>query len=92
MTEARRPDAAERTKHLAYAEASLMLIEGLMQALLERKLLTLDELRSIVDNAIETKQAFVDARVHPEISTLATGILRRLGNSISATREARHTD
>lgn len=92
MTEAGRPDAAETTEHLAYAEASLMLIEGLMQVLLERKLLTLDELRSIMDNAIETKQAFVDTRVHPEISTVAAGVLRRLGNSISATREARHTD
>jgi hypothetical protein len=69
-----------------------MLIEGLMLVLLERKLLTLDEVRSVIDTAIETKQGFVDARLHPEISKVAAGVLRRLGNSVSATPEARHVD
>jgi hypothetical protein len=73
------------TLHLAYAEVSIMLMESLMHILLARRVVTLEELQSAVESAIETKEAFVQSNLHPHISTLAAGVLRRLGNSVQAT-------
>jgi hypothetical protein len=80
---------ADTTEHLAYAEASLMLVEGIMLVLLEKQILTLEDLQSVIENAVETKQAFVDADVHPRISNVAAGVLRRLANSVAASRVRR---
>jgi len=87
MPDKSRTDAA--TEHLAYAEASLMLVEGLMQVLLEKNLLTIQDLQSVIDSAVETKEAFVESGVHPEISNVAAGVLRRLANSVAATPAAK---
>ncbi len=54
MPDKSRTDAA--TEHLAYAEASLMLVEGLMQVLLEKNLLTIQDLQAVIDSAVETKE------------------------------------
>ncbi len=79
------PDrTTDETLHLAYAEVSIMLMESLVQILLERGLVTLQEIQSAVESAIETKEGFVQSNLHPHISTVAAGVLRRLGNSVQA--------
>ena len=75
----------EATEHFAYAEASLMLVEGIMLVLLEKRLLSLEDLHTVIDSAIETKQGFIETGLHPEISNVAAGVLRRLANSVAAT-------
>jgi len=70
--------------HLAYAEASVLLIEALMLALIDRNVLSIDDLTAAVDTAVETKKGFIAAGEHPEISAIAAGVLRRIGNSLAA--------
>ena len=71
-------------KHLAYGEAALMLIECLMLSLVEQRVLTTQELVEAVENAIATKHQMVADREHPEIASVAAGILSTLANSLAA--------
>src|ERR1700738_3967011 len=75
---------SEIAKHLAYGEAALMLIECLMLSLLEQRVLTANELVEAVENAIATKHQMVADREHPEIASVAAGILSTLANSLAA--------
>ena len=75
---------AEKILHLAYAEASVVLIESLMLVLLERGVLSKDELFEALETSIETKKGFVDDGVHAEIAKFAAGTLTRIANSLSA--------
>ncbi len=87
MTESRagEPFEVEETRlHLAYAEASVMLLECLMLVLVERKLVPLDSLVDAVETAIETKQSQVKDGAHPEIAAVAAGVLSKIGNSLAA--------
>jgi len=73
------------TLHLAYAEASVMLVECLMLVLLEKKVLPLESLTQAVEAAIEAKQGLVKDGAHPQIAAIAAGVLSRIGNSLAAT-------
>jgi hypothetical protein len=75
---------SEETKHLAYGEASLMLLECLMVTLVNRRVLTMDEIVAAVEAAIATKRQMVDDREHPQIAAIAAGVLSRLANSLAA--------
>ena len=77
-------EADELTKHLAYAEAALMLIEGLMLTLLEQRVLTKDQIVATVESVIATKREMLVDHKDPEITLLATGVLRTLANSLTA--------
>jgi hypothetical protein len=78
------PTEQEKLLHLAYAEASVVLIESLMLVLMERGVLSREELFDALEAAIETKKGFVDDGVHAEIANLAAGTLTRIANSIDA--------
>jgi hypothetical protein len=81
---AARPPPSETTKHLAYAEAALMLMEGLLQLLLTRRVLTTEEIVSTVEAIIATKRQMITDGEHPEISRIAAGVLSTLANSVAA--------
>jgi hypothetical protein len=81
--------ASETTKHLAYAEAALMLLEALLQFFVARGLLTAEEVVSTVESVIATKQQMIVDGEHPEISLVATGVLSTLANSVAAMEVAR---
>jgi hypothetical protein len=77
---------SEETKHLAYGEASLMLIECLMLTLVEHRILTTSQLLVAVETAIATKRQMVCDRKHPEIASVAAGLLSTLANSLAAAK------
>src|SRR6185437_16492108 len=70
--------------HLAYAEASVMLVECLMLVLIEKKLLPVADLVDAVETAIEAKQRLIKDRSHPQIATIAAGVLSKIANSLAA--------
>jgi hypothetical protein len=73
--------------HLAYAEASVMLIECLMLVLMEKKVLPLESLVEAVETAIEAKRGLVKDGAHPQIANIAAGVLSKIANSLAATGE-----
>jgi hypothetical protein len=83
---------ADEVLHLAYAEASVVLIESLMLVLVERGVLSKDELVDALETAIETKKNLIEDGIHPHIATLAAGTLTRIANSLAAAARGRGTD
>ena len=78
-------DANDLALHLAYAEASVLLIECLMRLLVEKQVITVAQLVEEVETAIDTKHIMVADNRHPQIARLASGVLARIANSLSAT-------
>lgn len=79
-----RNTAASSGGYLAYAQASMMLVESLMLTLIDHHILTKEQLVSSVEGAIATKRQMVADRESPEIAIIAAGILRTLANSLAA--------
>jgi hypothetical protein len=77
-------DAHDTQLHLAYAEASVMLLECVMLVLIERKVVPLDALVDAVETAVEAKNIQVKDLAHPQIAAVAAGVLRRIANSLAA--------
>lgn len=61
-----------------------MLMEGLLQLLISRRVLTTEEIVSTVEAVIATKQQMIIDGEHPEISLVAAGVLSILANSVAA--------
>ena len=61
-----------------------MLMEGLLQLLISRRVLTSEEIVSTVEAVIATKQQMIIDGEHPEISLVAAGVLSTLANSVAA--------
>ena len=76
------------TLHLAYAEASIMMIETLLLALISRQVVSTDEIIAAIEDVIETKRHLVEDDDHSKISTQAIGVLSQLANSLAASRIA----
>jgi hypothetical protein len=74
----------ENALHLAYAEASIMLMECLMLTLVERKVLSPADVSSALETAIQTKESFAREGTHRQVSLVAAGVLRRFHNSLAA--------
>jgi hypothetical protein len=72
------------TVHLAYAEASTMIIEALLQLLIERKVVPMDAVIETLETTIQAKRTLAEEGVHAEISAVAAGILSRIANSVAA--------
>jgi hypothetical protein len=90
-----RPDArtsgsplSETTKHLAYGEAAVMLIECLMLELIEQRVFSVQQMVAAVETAIATKRQMVREGAHPEIASAAAGILSTMANSLAASSAA----
>ena len=78
------PAGAETARHLAYAEAAVMLIESLMLVLIEQRVLTTQQMVAAVESAIATKRQMVQDGEHPNVSAIAAGVLSRMANSVAA--------
>jgi hypothetical protein len=78
------PRPSETTRHLAYGEAAVMLIECLMLVLIEQRVLTTQQMVAVVENAIATKRKMVQEGEHPDISAVAAGFLSTMANSLAA--------
>jgi hypothetical protein len=74
----------ELTLHLAYAEASVLLIESLMRVLVERHVVPISTLIEEVETAIDTKRAMVHENHHARIAGIAAGVLAQIANSLAA--------
>jgi hypothetical protein len=74
----------ETTLHLAYAEASIMLIESVMLTLIDRKVIPKEAMLEALEAALATKRAFAVDGPHQEIARVAAGILGRISNSLAA--------
>ena len=81
---ASRPLPDTTTMHLAYAEASVMVLECLMRLMIERKLLSMDEILHELEVAIGAKRTLMQEGSHPEIANVAAGVLSTLANSLAA--------
>src|SRR5690242_10516720 len=81
MTESDPPDLE---LHLAYAEASVMLVEALMLVLIEKKIVPLESLVESVEAAIEAKRGLMRDGAHPKIASIAAGVLSKIANSLAA--------
>jgi hypothetical protein len=75
---------SETTRHLAYAEASVMLIECLMLLLIEQRVLTSQQMIATVENVIATKRRMIQEGEHAKISAIAAGMLSTIANSLAA--------
>lgn len=71
--------------HLAFAEAAIFLVESLLLVLHERRVLTKEDVLDVVRTAVEAKKDLVEHDVHREISSVGSGVLKRIENSLSAT-------
>jgi hypothetical protein len=80
---------SETVRHLAYAEAAVMLLECLMLKLIERRIFTTAEMVGAVEDAIATKRQMIAEGEHPQISAVASGLLRTMANSLAASKAAR---
>jgi hypothetical protein len=78
------PSPGELAMHLAYAEACIVLTECLMLVLVEKQLVSRNELLDAVENAMETKKAMADAHWHQNIAPVAAGVLAQIANSLRA--------
>jgi hypothetical protein len=76
----------EETKCLAYGDAALTLIECLIVALIEHRILATREMVDAVEAAIATKRQMVADHEHPEIASVAAGVLSTLANSLAAAK------
>jgi hypothetical protein len=74
----------EETKHLAYAQASIMMLECLLLTLVEQRILGKEQLIAAIETVIATKRQMLAEHDNPEISTVAIGVLGTLANSVSA--------
>jgi hypothetical protein len=63
-----------------------MLIECLMRALMEQRVLSGGQMVEAVESAIATKRRMVADHDHPRISAVAVGVLSTLANSLAATK------
>ena len=80
--------AADKLKHLAYAEAAVMLLECLMLKLIETRLFTSAQIIGAVEDVIATKRQMMLDGEHPQISAVALGQLRIMANSLAASDRA----
>jgi hypothetical protein len=63
-----------------------MLIECLMLMLVEHRVLTTTEIVVAVETAIATRRQMVGDREHPQIASVAAGVLSTLANSVAAAK------
>ena len=76
--------ASDTTLHLAFAEASILLMESVLLVLLERRVLSKSDLSRAVSEALDSKRSFIESDIHPQIAKVASGVLKRLENSLAA--------
>jgi hypothetical protein len=69
---------------MAYAEASLMVIECLMLTLIEEGVIGKEQLIAAIETVIAAKRQMLAENNSPRISKVAIGVLGALANSLGA--------
>ena len=64
-----------------------MLVESLMIALVEHRVLGAQQVIEAVETVIDTKRQFVEEGSHPQLSAAAAGMATTLANSLAAMAE-----
>lgn len=72
----------------AAGQAALMLVESLMLALVERKVIPSSELIEAVETVIDTKRRLAEAGQEPETASRAAAMLTTIANSLAAAAQA----
>ena len=80
--ETERPN--ETARHLAEGEAALVLLESVLLTLVSKGVITSDEVINAVETVVDVKRQMAADGTSPELSTIAAGILVKVGNSIAA--------
>ena len=71
-------------QQIAYGQAALMLLESVMLALVEQRILTADALVDAIETTISAKRD-ASARTEPaEIAQASIGLLSNIANSLAA--------
>jgi hypothetical protein len=76
-------------EHLAYGEAAIMLLESVLIALVDKGVLSVDEVVTAVENTVETKRQMVAEGEHARISAVAAGALTLIANSMASRSQGR---
>jgi hypothetical protein len=74
----------DRSVPLAEGQAALFLLEALLFRLIERKLLTREDVVELIENALSAKQRLAEDGIDPELARIAAGLLSALTASFSA--------
>jgi hypothetical protein len=72
------------TKHLAEGEAALVLIESLIHLLIEKGLLSPEDIIRLMEDTVEAKREVAAGETEPRLSQVATGLLIKMANSFRA--------
>jgi hypothetical protein len=75
---------SETIQHLASGEAALLLLECVLHQLLDRKLLSTNEILDAIETAISTKRQMILDGEHAEVASVAIGTLQGIANSLVA--------
>lgn len=76
-------DGMDRS-HAAAGQAALMLVESLMLALVERRVIPADALIEAVETVIETKRRLAEDGHEPQTAARAVAMLAAIANSLAA--------
>lgn len=71
-------------QQIAYGQASLMLLESVMLALVEQRVLTADALVDAIETTISAKRDAVEQTEPAEIAHASIGLLSNIANSLAA--------
>jgi hypothetical protein len=82
---------SEHIRHLAQAEAALMLVECVMLTLIERGVVVAEDMLEATEISLQTKRRMIEEGSHPAISTVAAGMLKTIANSLAAARYSAHS-
>ena len=74
----------DRSVPLAEGQAALFLLEALLFRLMERKLLTPEDVVELVENALSAKQRLAEDGSDTELARISAGLLSSLTASFSA--------
>jgi len=74
----------EKPLPLAEGQAALFLLEALLFRLIDRKLLTREDVVDLIENALSAKRRLVDEESDPEVARIAAGLLSALTTSFAA--------
>ncbi len=76
-------DGMDRS-HAAAGQAALMLVESLMLALVERRVIPAPDLIEAVETVIETKRRLAEDGHEPQTAARAAAMLATIANSLAA--------
>jgi hypothetical protein len=75
---------SEAVRHMASGQTALLLMEGLLLNLVEKRIIEADELIDMVQTIIETKRQLVEDEAEDEVAKCAIAMLATIENTLIA--------